>query len=72
MNENKNSEGKPEVLTESNECHWGKLNGLSDSEVSAIWDELLRTQPQFSKYRKPSQPWPQKSQLDWAGLVDFI
>ena len=39
-----------------------RLWNESDREVfDWWWDYLLRSQPQFSKYRKPSQPWPQKA-----------
>jgi hypothetical protein len=39
-----------------------RLWNESDREVfDWWWDYLLRSQPQFSKYRKPSQSWPQKA-----------
>lgn len=50
-----------EELGDINSAIWNESNR---ELFDGLWDELLRTQPQFSKYRKPSQPWPQKSLHD--------
>ena len=47
-----------EELGDINSAIWNESNR---ELFDGLWDYLLRSKPQFSKYSKPSQPWTQKA-----------